>query len=259
MRSLATISRLAAASEGPSVPLRPYISRTFPLARRGRSAMVVTWLDATSAAGGNRTPPPRRSGDLLQPGEDLPGVADVVGVVEDLVEVEPRPAVVGGEQVAQGYALVPCPLGQLLDEAVGLVAGGSCRDEGQEHPLGEEGAVGQLEVRAHALRIDGHAPHEVDGPVLEVVDEDGRVRQDHALDGGVGDVALVPEGDILEGRLGVSAQHAGEAGDLLALDRIALVGHRGGPLLAGAKRLLRLPHLLALLVTDLDREALEPG
>ena len=30
----------------------PYISRTFPLARRGRSASVVTWRDATSAAGG---------------------------------------------------------------------------------------------------------------------------------------------------------------------------------------------------------------
>src|SRR6202035_2158360 len=30
-------------------------------------------------------------------------------------------------------------------------------------------------------------------------------------------------------------------------------------LLAGAKRLLRLPHLRALQVTDLDREALEPG
>ena len=44
-----------------------------------------------------------------------------------------------------------------------------------------------------------------------------------------------------------------------ALDRVALVRHRRGALLAGAERLLRLAHLGALQVADLGREALEAG
>ena len=50
----------------------------------------------------------------------------------------------------------------------------------------------------------------------QVVGEDGGVGEDDALGGGVGDVALVPEGDVLEGGLGVGADDAGEAGDLFA-------------------------------------------
>ena len=111
-------------------------------------------------------------------------------------------------------------------------------------------------MRAASTR---HAPHERDRAVLEIVDQDRRVRQDHALDGGVGDVALVPQGDVLERRLGVAAQHARETGDLLALDRVALVRHRRGALLAGAKRLLDLAHLGALQMAQLGGEALEAG
>ena len=108
-------------------------------------------------------------------------------------------------------------------------------------------------------RVDGHAVDERDGAVLHVVEQDRRVGQDHALDGGVGDVALVPQGDVLERRLRVAAQHAREAGDPLALDRVALVGHRRGALLAGPERLLDLAHLGALQVADLGREPLEAG
>ncbi len=39
----------------------------------------------------------------------------------------------------------------------------------------------------------------------QVVGEDGGVGEDDALGGGVGDVALVPEGDVFEGDLGVGA------------------------------------------------------
>src|SRR2546423_12280062 len=108
MRPLATIRRRA----GPSGwarfrPSRPYISRTCPLAIGGRSASVVTWLDATSAAGRDRTAAARVSGDLVEPGDDLGGVADVVGVVEDALEVELAAALMRGEQIAQRHALVP--------------------------------------------------------------------------------------------------------------------------------------------------------
>ncbi len=80
-----------------------------------------------------------------------------------------------------------------------------------------------------------------------------------ALDGGVGDVALVPQGDILEARLGVERVGHGRDPDLLALDRVALVGHRRRSLLAGAEGLLDLTYLRALEVADLGREALEAG
>ena len=59
-----------------------------------------------------------------------------------------------------------------------------------------------------------------------VVEQDRRVRQHDALDARVRDVALVPQGDVLERRVGVAAEHAGEARDALAGDRVALVRHR---------------------------------
>ena len=59
--------------------------------------------------------------------------------------------------------------------------------------------------------------------------------------------------------LGVAAQDAGEAGDPLGADRVALVRHRRGALLAGGERLLDLAHLGPLQVADLGREALQAG
>ncbi len=59
--------------------------------------------------------------------------------------------------------------------------------------------------------------------------------------------------------LGVAAQDAGEPGDPLGRDRVALVRHRARPLLlTGAERLARLEDLGALQVADLRRQALEP-
>ena len=117
----------------------------------------------------------------------------------------------------------------------------------------------QLEVLAHPLLVHLHALHERDRAMLQVVEQNRRVGQDHALDRGVGDVALVPQRDVLERRLSVPAQHAREPGDLLALDRVALVRHRARALLPGAERLFDLAHLRALQVPDLGREALQPG
>ncbi len=56
---------------------------------------------------------------------------------------------------------------------------------------------------------------------------------------------------------GVAAQQPGQAGDPLGQDRIALVGHRLGALLAGRERLLELADLGVLEVADLGREPLE--
>ena len=119
--------------------------------------------------------------------------------------------------------------------------------------------MGQLEVCAHPLGVDHEAADETDREVLHVVDQDRRVGQDHALSAGVRDVALVPEGDVLAGRQGVAAEHAREAADPLADDRVALVRHRRGALLrALTEGLLHFAHLGALEVADLGREPLEP-
>ena len=57
--------------------------------------------------------------------------------------------------------------------------------------------------------------------------------------------------------LGVAAQQAGQAGDPLGEDRVALVGHRRAALLAGPERLHELADLGVLEVADLGREALQ--
>ena len=57
--------------------------------------------------------------------------------------------------------------------------------------------------------------------------------------------------------LGVGAQHPGQPRDALADDRVLLVRHRRGALLAGRERLQRLPHLGALQVAELGGEAVE--
>src|ERR1700733_2072020 len=99
MRSLATINSGACPPPlgTPWTPARSYISRTFPLAIRGRSASeVVTCGDASERSGDRMA---ARCGvlDVVEPREDLARVAGVVGVVEDRVQVEP------------GGALVPLP------------------------------------------------------------------------------------------------------------------------------------------------------
>ena len=90
-----------------------------------------------------------------------------------------------------------------------------------------------------------------------VVEEDRRVGQDDPLGRRVADVALVPQRLVLEAGLGVAAQEPGQAGDPLAQDRVALVGHRRAALLAGPERLHELADLGVLEVADLGREALQ--
>ena len=91
----------------------------------------------------------------------------------------------------------------------------------------------------------------------QVVGEDGGVGEDDALGGGVGDVALVPEGYVFEGGLGVGADDAGEAGDLFAGDGVALVRHRAGALLFFGEELFGFADLGALEVADLGGDLVE--
>ena len=73
------------------------------------------------------------------------------------------------------------------------------------------------------------------------------------------DVALVPEGDVLEADERVRPHDAREPADPLGDDGIPLVRHRRRALLAAAERLLYLADLGAGEMPDLEREGVERG
>ncbi len=147
--------------------------------------------------------------------------------------------------------------GGVLDDAVGVVAREARRHQGEEHRLAEDQAVRPVEVLQHALGVDGEALHHRSHLDQQVVGEQGRVGQDDPLHRGVGDVALVPQGDVLEAGAEVAAQDPGQAGQAFARDRVALVGHGRAALLPGPERFRRLAHLGALEVADLGGELLD--
>ena len=71
------------------------------------------------------------------------------------------------------------------------------------------------------------------------------------------DVALVPQRDVLHRRHHRHAHQPREAGQVLGQHRVALVRHRRRALLARREIFLRLQHLGALQVADLDRQPLD--
>ena len=103
----------------------------------------------------------------------------------------------------------------------------------------------------HGVGVDEELVHDARQLVQAVVYVDGCIGQDDALDGGVRDVALVPERHVLECRDGVAAYEACHARDTLAVDRVALVRHRGRTLLPRLEELLCLADVRALQVADL--------
>ena len=105
-------------------------------------------------------------------------------------------------------------------------------------------------MHVHSTDDAGKAPQ-------HVIESDEAVWQNHALDRGMRDVALVPQGDVLERRMSVRPNQPREAADLLAADRIALVRHRRRALLALPERLLDLANLRLLQPADFEREFLE--
>ncbi len=117
--------------------------------------------------------------------------------------------------------------------------------------------MARREVLAHPLLADDEPLDEPGEPVEHVVDGEERVGQDDALGRRVRDVALVPEGDVLEPDDGVRPHDPRDPADALGRDRVALVRHRRRALLAAAERLLDLAHLGAGEMADLGREAIE--
>ena len=144
-----------------------------------------------------------------------------------------------------------------LHEAIRLVAGEPRAHEGEQHALAEHEAVRRVEVRAHASGVDDEPAHEPGEAVEHVVEREERIRQDDALGARVGDVALVPEGDVLQADGRRRANDPRQSADPLGDHRVALVRHRRGALLAFPERLLHFAKLRPREVADLGRVALE--
>ena len=146
-----------------------------------------------------------------------------------------------------------------LDSLVGVVAADAGFGQGEHDALAVDQAVGGFEVGLHAVGVDDEAVDDPGEHVGDVVEGEAGVGDGDALGGGVGDVALVPEGDVFERGHGVGADGSGESADALGLLRVALVGHRGGAGLALGEGLADLADLGPLEVADLGGEALERG
>ena len=119
-----------------------------------------------------------------------------------------------------------------LHDGVGVLARDALLGQCDEDALRVDEPAQPVEVPRHVLRIDDELVDQARHPLQDEVERYRRIRPDHALDGGVGDVAFVPERHILHGGEAVAAHHAGEPGDVLRAHGIALVRHGGGALLA---------------------------
>ena len=119
--------------------------------------------------------------------------------------------------------------------------------------------MGHFDVLHHVPGVNEEVVHEP-GPLHQhVMQRDGRVGEDHALDRRVADVAFVPQGDVLDGGGGVAAEQARHPAHALAEDGISLVGHRRTPLLPLLEEFLHLEHLGTLQPPDLDGHLLDGG
>ncbi len=120
-------------------------------------------------------------------------------------------------------------------------------------------AAGAFQILPHAVRVDEHGFDELRGFGQQVIREDGGVGKDYAFDGGVGDVAFVPEDYVFETGLSVGADYAGETADLFAGDGVPLVGHGGGALLFFGKEFFGFADFGALQVADFCGDFIEGG
>ena len=141
-----------------------------PVAARGHSG------------GPGRPPLGIRTAQRLEPVEQLGEVGQVGGWIEHRIPVNAcrllRSVESLDQQVPEARALVPCALGQLLDDPVRVVALHPGLHQRGQRPLAVERSVRQPEVVAHPLGVHGHLARDTGGDVLHVVEQDGGVGQD---------------------------------------------------------------------------------
>ncbi len=131
-----------------------------------------------------------------------------------------------GEEFLVVLSFEPSLHGDGLHEVIGAFAGEAFVDEGGHDALREDDLVCQVYVFQHVLRENDEILQDVAESVEHIVEQDGGVGEHDALGGGVGDVALVPERDVLVGADHIAAEDSRAAAHILAADGVALVGHR---------------------------------
>ena len=119
--------------------------------------------------------------------------------------------------------------------------------------------MGQVDVFQHVFWKNDEVLQDVAEAVEHVVEQNGGVGEHDALGGGVGDVALVPERDVLVGADHVAAEDSRAAAHVLAADGVALVRHCRGAFLTLAEGLLGLAEFRALPVAHFDGHLLHRG
>src|SRR3954469_10146238 len=235
MRSLATSKSRSSSSA--------YSSRTLPLPT------------CRAASGMNRF---LLSDEGVQAVEHGVDVTDGRVEVEDGVEVDARgKRAVAADELGEVRLFVPGAHRMRLHSAVRLVARETGLDEGEKQPVAEEEAVAHFEVASHPLGVHDEAVDDPAEAVEHVIECEKRVRDDDALGGGLRDVALVPERDVLHPDERVRSNDAREPADALGDLRIPFVRHRRRALHAFCEWLLDLAHLGACEVPDLRRKPLE--
>ena len=151
--------------------------------------------------------------------------------------------------------MLPDLHGITLHQPVGILAGHSGLGQVEQDLLGEDQPLHLVEVAQHIIGVDHQVPDQaVEATQGEIQCHRG-IRGDVALNRGVGDVTLMPQGHVFQGRDAERAYVAGLAGQVFRQDRVALVGHGRRALLPLAEELLRLQHLGALHMAHLDGDA----
>ncbi len=146
----------------------------------------------------------------------------------------------------QRFGAAPAGHGGGLDGFVGGLAGKALVGQCEQDALRKDEALRFVEVGLHVLGIDDLARDEVGGELEHVTEQLAAIGKDDPLDGGVGDVALVPERHVFERRDRIAANNAREAAKFFAGDGIALVRHGAAALLAGGEIFLDLEDFGAL-------------
>ena len=164
---------------------------------------------------------------------------------------------VGEQQLLEVFLFVVGAHRVPLHPLVRLLARDAALGQLEQDRARKHDAPRELQVLKHAIGIHDEALHDSRESPQHVIERDEAVRQDHALDRRMRDVALVPERDVLERGVRVGAQQARKPRNLLATNRIALVRHRRRALLALAERLLHFADLGFLQSANLEREFLE--
>ena len=166
--------------------------------------------------------------DGLDAREEIPRIEDLI----ELLSAE-RALGVCLETLAIGGAIhrlldvFPHSHGVALHDGIGRLAGDARVDKSKQDLAGEDEAARAVEVVLHLLGVHLQAVEHPLHLTEHVVKRDELVGKGYALGTGVRDVALIPQGNVVIGNLGVCLHDTRKTAHALGGDGVALVRHGG--------------------------------